>query len=81
MEVITLSSDSEEDGSDVEIIAQYSNLLSRTDPLPRQDVEVLADAPNVNAPMVNTQPNLNNDLWKVKRSKNSKWGDCYLGFS
>lgn len=80
MEVITLSSDSEEDGSDVEIIAQYSNFLSRTDPLPHQDVQVLPDAPNVNAPMVSSQYNLNNDLWKVKCSKNSKWGD-YLRYS
>lgn len=80
MEVITLSSDSEEDSSDVEVIAQYSKFLGRTDLLSRH-VEVLPDAPEVNAPMVNPQPNLNNDLWKVKRSKNSKWGDCCLRFS
>ncbi|XP_003970417.2 SUMO-interacting motif-containing protein 1 [Takifugu rubripes] len=49
MEVITLSSESEEDDSDVEIIAQYSNFLSQTDPLPQQDGKVCADAPNVNA--------------------------------
>lgn len=78
MEVITLSSDSEEDGSDVEIIA-CSNFLSPTDPLPHQ--EVLPDAPNVKPPMVSPQPNLNNDSWKVKWSKKSKWGDCYLRYS
>lgn len=62
--MIILSSDSEEDGSDVEmsccteIIAQYSNFLSRTEPLPRQDVEVRPDAANVNAPMVSPPNNL-----------------------
>lgn len=52
MEVITLSSDSEEDGSDVEIIDHF---LSRTDPLPlRRDVVVLSgrEPPSVNAPTV-----------------------------
>lgn len=53
--MITLSSDSEEDGSDVEIIAQYSNFLSRADPLPQQDGNVCAGAPNVNAPVVRLQ--------------------------
>lgn len=32
--VIILSSDSEEDDSDVELISQHINSLSRTDPLP-----------------------------------------------
>lgn len=50
--MITLSSDSEEDDSDVEIIAQYSNFLSRADPLPQQDGKVCVNAPNVNAPVV-----------------------------
>lgn len=58
MEVITLSSDSEEDGSDVEIIAQYSNFLSRADPLPQQGGKVCADAPNVNAPVVRLEHGL-----------------------
>lgn len=58
MEVITLSSDSEEDDSDVEIIAQYSNFLSRADPLPQQVGEVCVDAPNVKAPVVRLQQGL-----------------------
>lgn len=52
MEVIILSSDSEEDDSDVEIIAQYSNFLSRADPLPQQDGKVCAEAPSTNVPEV-----------------------------
>lgn len=52
MEVILLSSDSEEDGSDVEIIAQYCNFLSRAQPLPQQGGEGCAGAPNLNAPTV-----------------------------
>lgn len=81
MEVITLSSGSEDDSSDVEFIAQYSNFLSRTDPLSHQDVEVLPDISIVNAPKVGPQPDFNNDLWKVKCPKNSKYGDCYLLYS
>lgn len=80
MEVITLSSDSEEDSSDVEFIDQYSN-FSRTDPLSDQDVEVLPGIPIVNAPKVGPQPDFNNDLWKVKCSKNSKYGNFYLLYS
>lgn len=56
--MITLSSDSEEDDSDVEIIAQYSNFLSRADPLPQQDDQVCADAPSVTAPVVRLQHRL-----------------------
>lgn len=52
MEVITLSSESEEDDSDVEIVAQYSN-MSRADPLRHQE-----DAPNVTAPGVILQQRL-----------------------
>lgn len=58
MEVITLSSESEQDDSDVEIIAQYSNFLSRADPLPQQDGKVCADAPNVNALVVRLERGL-----------------------
>lgn len=42
--MITLSSESEEDDSDVEIVAQYSN-MSRAVPLIHQE-----DAPNATAP-------------------------------
>lgn len=58
MEVITLSSDSEEEDSDVEIIAQYSNFLSRADPLPQQGDKVCADAPSMKAPAVRLQHGL-----------------------
>lgn len=80
MEVIILSSDSEEDDSSLKIIAEYSNFLSRTDPLPYHNVEFLPDAPKVNAPVVSPHPNLNSDLWKVYQ-KTANGGDCYLPYS
>lgn len=39
-DVISLSSDSDEDDSDVEIIGHYSNLLTKTEPLPLSAVRV-----------------------------------------
>lgn len=44
MEVIILSSESEEDDSDVEIVAQYSD-MSRADPLPHQEDATYVTAP------------------------------------
>lgn len=46
-DVITLSSDSEKDDSDVEIIGCYSNVMTKDDPLPLTAVRVHVDDINV----------------------------------
>ncbi|XP_054453046.1 SUMO-interacting motif-containing protein 1 isoform X2 [Anoplopoma fimbria] len=46
-EVITLSSDSDPEDSDVEIIGSFSNAMSKSDPLPLTAVRVEVDAVNV----------------------------------
>ncbi|XP_070769901.1 SUMO-interacting motif-containing protein 1 [Enoplosus armatus] len=48
--VITLSSDSDVDDSDVEIVGSYSNIMTKADPLPLTAVRVDVDAVNVNVP-------------------------------
>ncbi|XP_035524747.1 SUMO-interacting motif-containing protein 1 isoform X1 [Morone saxatilis] len=50
MDVITLSSDSDKDDSDVEIVGSYSNIMIKADPLPLSAVRVDVDAVNVNVP-------------------------------
>ncbi|KAM9356745.1 SUMO-interacting motif-containing protein 1 [Symphorus nematophorus] len=49
-DVITLSSDSDKDDSDVEIVGSYSNIMTKTDPLPLTAVRVQVDALKVNGP-------------------------------
>lgn len=51
-DVITLSSDSEKDDSDVEIVGSYSHVMTKDDPLPLTSVRVDVDAVNVNVPTV-----------------------------
>lgn len=56
MDVITLSSDSDEEDSDVEIVGSYSNVMTKADPLPPLTaVRVYVDAVDVNVPTVNSQ--------------------------
>lgn len=51
--VITLSSDSENDDSDVEIVGSYSNIMTKTELLPLTAVRVDVGAvTNVNVPTV-----------------------------
>lgn len=54
-DVITLSSDSDEDESDVEVVGSYSNIMTKPDPLPLTAVRVYVDAVNVNVPTVSLQ--------------------------
>uniref|UniRef100_UPI0037E86989 uncharacterized protein simc1 isoform X2 n=1 Tax=Semicossyphus pulcher TaxID=241346 RepID=UPI0037E86989 len=49
-DVITLSSESDEDDSDVEIVGSYSHFMTKADPLPLSAVRVDVDALNVNVP-------------------------------
>ncbi|XP_059201554.1 uncharacterized protein simc1 isoform X2 [Centropristis striata] len=49
-DVITLSSDSDKDDSDVEIIGSYTNGLSRAEPLPLSAVRIDVDSISVNVP-------------------------------
>lgn len=49
-DVICLSSDSDKDDSDVEIVGSYCNLMTKGDPLPLTAVRVDVDAVNVNVP-------------------------------
>lgn len=54
-DVITLSSDSDEDESDVEIIGSYSNITTKPDPQPLTAVRVYVDAVDVKVPTVSLQ--------------------------
>lgn len=56
MDVITLSSDSDEDDSDVEIVGSYSNVMTKADPLPPLTaVRVYVDAVDINVPTVSSR--------------------------
>lgn len=57
-DVITLSSDSEKDDSDVEIVGSYSHVMTKDDPLPLTSVRVDVDAVNVNVPTVSKHSTL-----------------------
>lgn len=54
-DVITLSSDSDEDQSGVEVVGSCSNIMTKPDPLPLTAVRVYVDAVNVNVPTVSLQ--------------------------
>lgn len=54
-DVITLSSDSDEDESDVEIIGSYRNVLTKPEPQPLTDVRIYVDAVDIKVPTVSLQ--------------------------
>ncbi|XP_070693562.1 uncharacterized protein simc1 [Pempheris klunzingeri] len=73
-DVISLSSDSDKDDSDVEIVGCYTNILTRADPLPLTAVRIDVDAVNVNVPM--PYIDLKNPKWilpelKMRKRQNS----------
>ncbi|XP_060903879.1 uncharacterized protein simc1 [Labrus mixtus] len=73
-DVIVLSSDNDEEDSDVEIVGSYSHFMSRGDPLPLTAVRVDVESLNVNVPT--GYINLTDPRWtlpdlKVHKRKNS----------
>ncbi|CAJ1058585.1 uncharacterized protein simc1 isoform X1 [Xyrichtys novacula] len=69
-DVIVLSSGSDEEDSDVQIVGSYSHFMTTADPLPLSQVRVDVDALNVNVPM--QYINLTDPKWTLPELKRHK---------